>query len=484
MKKLILIIFSLVFLSSNVFANDAKIDEFNNWLFDNGHTQYFNIEQKAGCKKLIQKYGLKEPKVGLFDEPKVKTNEWFWLKCHKFQGTSNLKIKFYKYNEIPEFSKPNKDTALYYLYRGQEIDKANDRAGSTKSDNPYKFKISLRSDDDKTLKKVRKAMNKTSMLSYLLYEDGKITIDEITPLDRFGILYDNNTVHTSASVGKSFVSYVTGHAICEGYISSIDHKLNDWELLENTLFYDQKLIDLMNMAAGHHQYADSNIKTDGLYPTNSNKNTIAFHMKDGVFKNSKKSKSKYQYTNLLTSMVINYVWHKSDGNFQDLLDKVFKEKSKIENDVWFLKNNNETIRDENINNKIKKEYEVRDEDGPIRYSLQASRYDYLRIAKAILDDWQNDTCVGKYLKSIHERKISKNHKEKNEKLNNRNAKSYAGFFHTSYSGMAKRNVMGMHGWGGQAILIDFDKGRIIVVNSITEDYSWKNLVHSVIKKGK
>ena len=64
------------------------------------------------------------------------------------------------------------------------------------------------------------------------------------------------------------------------------------------------------------------------------------------------------------------------------------------------------------------------------------------------------------------------------------AKSYAGFFHTSYSGMAKRNVMGMNGYGGQAIVIDFDKGRIIVVNSITEDYSWKNLVHSVIKKGK
>ena len=100
------------------------------------------------------------------------------------------------------------------------------------------------------------------------------------------------------------------------------------------------------------------------------------------------------------------------------------------------------------NNKIKKEYEVKDEDGPIRYSFQASRYDYLRIAKAILDDWQNDTCVGKYLKSIHERKISKNYKYIDDKLNNRNAKSYAGFFHTSYSGMAKRNVMGMHGWGG------------------------------------
>ena len=42
----------------------------------------------------------------------------------------------------------------------------------------------------------------------------------------------------------------------------------------------------------------------------------------------------------------------------------------------------------------------------------------------------------------------------------------------------------MDGFDGQQLLIDFDKGRIIVVNSITDDYSWKSLVHSVIKKGK
>ena len=55
---------------------------------------YVNNKHKAGCKKLIQKHGLKVPKVGLFDEPKVKTNEWFWLECHKPQTTNNLKIKF------------------------------------------------------------------------------------------------------------------------------------------------------------------------------------------------------------------------------------------------------------------------------------------------------------------------------------------------------------------------------------------------------
>ena len=101
MKRIIIIIFSFVFLSNNVLANDNYLNEFNKWLLDNGHTQYVNIEQKAGCKKLIQKHGLKVPKVGLVDEPKVKTNEWFWLECHKVQATNNLKIKFFKSPEIP-----------------------------------------------------------------------------------------------------------------------------------------------------------------------------------------------------------------------------------------------------------------------------------------------------------------------------------------------------------------------------------------------
>jgi hypothetical protein len=36
----------------------------------------------------------------------------------------------------------------------------------------------------------------------------------------------------------------------------------------------------------------------------------------------------------------------------------------------------------------------------------------------MLDDWQNDTCVGKYLKEIHKEKISKNLKYKDDKLAN------------------------------------------------------------------
>ena len=56
--------------------------------------------------------------------------------------------------------------------------------------------------------------------------------------------------------------------------------------------------------------------------------------------------------------------------------------------------------------------------------------------------------------------------------------------HTGYTGMKDRAVMGMDGNGGQSIMIDFDRGRIIVINAIHNNYNWKKIAHSVIKKGK
>jgi len=468
MKKIIFLIVLPFFWISHLYANDNYLDEFDEWLSKNGHYDYLN-DPNAIVPKVCK-------------EEKRFSNLWYYNKCDEIKSGNNLDINFFKSSEIPWDSKPNRDTMLYYLFRYLEVENEFDRAGSKGSKNPYKFNIELR--DDKISKYIKKHMQKTGLLSYLLYEDNKITIDEITPDDRFGIMYRDYTQYTSASVGKSLVSYVTGHAICKGYINGVDHRLNDWPLLENTLFYDQKLINLLNMAAGHQKYADFDLKTKNKYHKNANSNTVEFHLRKGVFKNSKKAKNKYQYTNFLSNLLINYVWFKSEGKFQDLLDEIFIDKAKVEHDVWFLKMNDRTIKMNNRNNTILKEYEVKDEDGPLRYSFRASRYDYLRIAKAMLDDWQNDTCVGKYLKNIREKRISKNHKWKDDNFHDLNSKSYAGKFHTNYSGMAKRNVMGMSGYGGQSIMIDFDRGRINVINSIHTNYNWKKIAHSVIKKGK
>ena len=95
------------------------------------------------------------------------------------------------------------------------------------------------------------------MLSYLLFEDGQITIDKISPNDRFGKFINNETKLRSMSVGRSMASYTLAHAICDGYIDSFDTRLNDWPLLENTLYYNQKLSDILNMNSGDHNYIES-----------------------------------------------------------------------------------------------------------------------------------------------------------------------------------------------------------------------------------
>ena len=44
----------------------------------------------------------------------------------------------------------------------------------------------------------------------------------------------------SHSMGKSLVSYVTGYAICEGYIDNINVKLDDWSTVKGTLIRGSK----------------------------------------------------------------------------------------------------------------------------------------------------------------------------------------------------------------------------------------------------
>ena len=243
MKKIILIIILSLSFFSNVFAEKSYLDSFNSFLSNN--TEFISQNNIAGLKK-----------VNLCKDEKKYSKKWYKAGCENRPGgvfgiKNTLDIKFYKdRNNIPWDKKPNYDTLLYYGFVSIDDDSGFKDVGSLGSSEPYKFSFNLREDSD-----VKKEINETGMLSYLLYEDGKIVIDEKTPKDRFGIIFDDNTGWTSASMGKSITSYVIGNAICEGYIDSVDTKLNDWSLIENSLYHDQKLIDLLNMAAGDQKYS-------------------------------------------------------------------------------------------------------------------------------------------------------------------------------------------------------------------------------------
>ena len=134
------------------------------------------------------------------------------------------------------------------------------------------------------------------------------------------------------SVSKTMVSYVTGHAICDGYIDSVNSRLNDWPLIEDTLYYDQKLIDLLNMKADDRNHVvSSNLRiknTDFLFDGVHYRHDIEEYM--SVFKDwiTKKIKNApFNYSEMATQLIFNYVLFKTGDDFEKILEKTFKRKS-------------------------------------------------------------------------------------------------------------------------------------------------------------
>jgi hypothetical protein len=198
-------------------------------------------------------------------------------------------------------------------------------------------------------------------------------------------------------------------------------------------------------------------------------------MNKEILQNTKKSKAVYNYNALATNTIMNYTIYKVGDDYQKLLNKIFQEDAKIKDSVYFSK----TLRRKSFANEDKGEFG--------RYSFYATRYDYLRIAKSIMDHWNNDTCVGKYLKTIYEQRINKNKKSYNGDRNgqfsvSQYTKKYGGQFHFDIIGLAKKKILGMDGFGGQQVIVDFDSGRIIVVHSLDRHYNWKKIVHKKLKQ--
>ena len=360
------------------------------------------------------------------------------------------------------FAKKNKNTWDYPLlaYKGWEI---------KGSDNHYKFKSNLR--QDKNVLKEFKNNKETGIISYLLFEDDKIVIDvSDIPISVEGDKIIDGLL-PSHSMGKSLVSYVTGHAICEGYIDSVNVRLNDWPLIKNTLYEDSMLHDLLNMKAGDQKWVGErrNVGSDNRIKGSKNENVNVIGLMkvmNEYLRGTEKSKLVYNYSALTTNVILNYVKYKTGDDWEKLLNKVYSEHVGVKNSVY-LQRSKKYLKTDFIS---------------ARYSFYANRYDYLRIAKAMMDDWHNDTCAGKYLKTIYESRVKKKDSTKEADDVGLYTKAYGGQFHFDIYGIKKtRKIIGMSGFAGQQILIDLDNKRIIVVNSLYKNYNWKKIVHSVIK---
>ncbi|MDA8846038.1 hypothetical protein N9N60_04865 [Candidatus Pelagibacter bacterium] len=336
-----------------------------------------------------------------------------------------------------------------------------------KSENYHKFDFDLQ-DNDLSKKVAEQLKNKktTNLVSYLLYEDGKIKIDQKTK-SKYGKYYPSH------SIGKSLVSVVTGYALCEGYINHTVFDRIDYPTVVDTLYENQKFINLLNMTAGDQLYLgemwggiDSGMNSDGKNPnTIPLKKVMKKYFKD---KPGEEPGVNYNYSAVVTNLIMNYVIYKTGDDWEKLLHKIFAEDAKVKNKVYFHK----TLRIKDGNRK--------GEYG--RYSFYSQRDDYLRIGLMVMNHWNNDTCVGKYLKTIYENRVDKNKQSTNTESASQYSHSYGGQFHFDIVGLQDKKILAMDGFGGQQLIIDFDKKRIISVASTDRHYDWYEIVYKTLEK--
>lgn len=345
-----------------------------------------------------------------------------------------------------------------------------------KDTNKYKIRPSAAPSQLKFLplnsKFLDKQLQHNEILSYLFYDNGIVKYDELAPQNRFKFSLSNNTLFISNSVGKSIISYLAGHAICDGYIKSVDENLGSWPLIKNTLYGKLKLIQLLNMRARDQHVvneSDGFLKTGQWINPVSIRNAASLHV-DATEPNEI---SKFNYNMFTANLVMNFIRFKVGKDWNSFLSKIFQDKIGISNSLVF-----------------QKVYGFEETHGLAIASGWVSRYDYLRIAVSIMKDWQKGTCVGQYLKETNERKkpITKDSWffdiDPKDARNKRHFSShYGGLFYFNYKGMNKRNIIGMEGKGGQSILIDVDNSRVVVVNAVSDNYDWYELVYQTIKTG-
>ena len=382
--------------------------------------------------------------------------------------------------ELPESARPNDATISLFEERKKNFIEQRRREGRLYTVSPKGNAKNFNFEKNLVSSKLEKQLSKGFLLSYLFYDNGIIKYDGKAKDGRFKKDITNETLFYTHSTGKSITSYIVGHAICDGYISSID-EIIDWPLMENTLYHGQPLRNLLNMAAGDkhvmHNKETNRFKGSFTHHRNIGLDSIAF-----LLQGTKPKGNKVFYNNALADIIANYIVFKSGKDYDKLMKKVFQDKIKIANEIAYEKHGQS----------MNKSLTIRKYNGSPQtlasYSYYMTRLDFLRFAEAMMKDYQNETCVGNYLRESQQQakkwfKYRPTIENAQWKVKNY-SKKYGSQFYFDFKGLKKRNIIGTEGYNGQNILIDLDNSRIVVTNSAATGWNVKTYMLNVIKKGK
>ena len=375
-----------------------------------------------------------------------------------------------------------------------EIDRPNDEAISNSQDgyrskiqrwksqsrlyvvNPKGNAVDFKYEQNEKSLILEKELSEGFILSYLFYENGVIKYNGKAKDGRFNKNINDETLFFTHSTGKSIVSYIVGHAICEGYISSID-EIIDWPMMSNTLYQGQRLRDLLNMSASDRHTV--NKRSQRVMGSNKHHRDMGLDKIAALLDGTKKRGTHIFYNNVLTDIIANYVVFKSGNKYDELMRSIFQDKVKIKYRISYEKHRRTPAI-------LKFSKYWGKPETQASYSFHMTRTDFLRVAVAMMKDYQNQTCVGKYLKQAQALAISwpKYRPYGQSKTNLHSfAKKYGAQFYFDFFGMDDRNIVGTIGLNNQNMLIDMDNSRIIVTNSAASGWDQTVFMINPIRDG-
>ena len=378
---------------------------------------------------------------------------------------------------IPELERPNDATISFYQERFFNLIKRRDSQGRLYTIKPKGNAVEYVEQPNKPSEALNAELSKGYILSYLYYEKGVIKYNGKASDGRFERNIDDEMPFITNSTGKSITSYIVGHAICEGYISSMDEVI-DWPMMSKTLYQGQPLSNLLNMNAGDKHTVDK-VSTRVMGSTTHHRemglDTIAASL-EGVEKRG----NEVFYNNFLTDIIANYVVFKAGDNYDELIRKIFQDKVKIKFPVSY------EIRATTLTNGKRSSYFGAPQT-LASYGYKISRIDFLRVAEAMMKDYQNGTCVGKYLKDAQKQaKAWTKYRPNDDNAKfwiHTHAKKYGAQFYFDFLGMSDRNIFTTEGYNGQNMMIDMDNSRIVVTNSAATAWDTRVFILNVIKNG-
>lgn len=379
--------------------------------------------------------------------------------------------------EIPESARPNDATISLYEEGRRRFFNRRKNQGSMYTIKPKGNAEKFKSTENPNSKILNRQFEKGFMLSYLFYDNGIIKYDGVPESGRFDKDINDETLFFTHSTGKSIVSYIVGHAICEGYISSKSEQI-DWPLMSKTLYQGQPLINLLNMSAGDKHTIDED-RSHYVMGSKKHHRDMDLVTISKLLEGTERKGDELFYNNFLADVIANYIAYRSGEQYESLLNFVFQDKIKIENEVHF-----ELHR---VTSAYGNEF-FRDLQTRASYSFLITRKDLLRVAVAMMRDYQQQTCVGKYLKEMQLQakdwpKYRPNKKRAELYLHNY-AKKYGGQFYFDFQKMKGRNILATEGYNGQNMMIDFDNSKIVVTQSAATGWNQKTFVLKVIQTGK